>query len=125
VRVPRLYACLSGPGRSELTNAVCSPGGFLDVEVGERSVESAWQPPGPVAEQCEHGGHEGQSHHEGVHENADAEPEGRETMKTSYSIVACTIAAAASLLRGGNYHHDAATVPAASPTGVEPVEEAA
>jgi hypothetical protein len=39
-------------------------------------------------------------------------------MKTSYSIVACTIAAAASLLRGGNYHHDAATVPAASPTGV-------
>ncbi len=42
-----------------------------------------------------------------------------------FAIVACLIAAAASLLRGGKYHHDLATVPVASPTGVEPVEEAA
>jgi MFS family permease len=42
-----------------------------------------------------------------------------------FAIVACTIAAAASLLRGGKYHYDAATIPPAAPTGVEPVEEAA
>jgi MFS family permease len=42
-----------------------------------------------------------------------------------FAIVACAIAAAASLMRGGKYHHDAATVPAGSPTGIEPVEDAA
>jgi len=42
-----------------------------------------------------------------------------------FAIVACTIAAAASLLRGGKYHYDAATVPPPAPTGIEPVEEAA
>jgi hypothetical protein len=42
-----------------------------------------------------------------------------------FAIVACTIAAAASLLRGGKYHYDLATVPAGAPSGVEPVEDAA
>jgi MFS family permease len=42
-----------------------------------------------------------------------------------FAIVACLIAAAASLLRGGKYHYDVATVPVGAPTGVEPVEEAA
>jgi hypothetical protein len=42
-----------------------------------------------------------------------------------FAIVACLIAAVASLLRGGKYHHDDATLPAAAPTGLEPVEEAA
>jgi MFS family permease len=41
----------------------------------------------------------------------------------TFAIIACLIAAVASLLRGGKYHHDEeATVPAASPTGFEPVE---
>jgi len=35
------------------------------------------------------------------------------------------IAAVASFLRGGEYHHDVATLPAAAPTGVEPVEDPA
>jgi hypothetical protein len=35
------------------------------------------------------------------------------------------IAAIASLLRGGKYHHGDATMPAGAPTGLEPVEEAA
>ena len=39
-----------------------------------------------------------------------------------FAIVACLIAAVASLLRGGKYHHAEATVPAAAPTGLEPVE---
>jgi MFS family permease len=42
-----------------------------------------------------------------------------------FAIVACLIAAAASLLRGGKYHYDVATVPVGAPTGVEAVEEAA
>jgi MFS family permease len=42
-----------------------------------------------------------------------------------FAIVACLIAAAASLLRGGKYHYDVATVPVGAPTGLEPVEEAA
>ena len=42
-----------------------------------------------------------------------------------FAIVACLIAAAASLLRGGKYHYDLAAVPVGAPTGVEPVEEAA
>jgi hypothetical protein len=42
-----------------------------------------------------------------------------------FAIVACMIAAVASLLRGGKYHHELATLPAAAPTGVEPVEDAA
>jgi MFS family permease len=42
-----------------------------------------------------------------------------------FAIVACMIAAVASLLRGGKYHHDEATVPAGAPTGLEPVEDAA
>jgi MFS family permease len=41
-----------------------------------------------------------------------------------FAIVACSVAAVASLLRGGKYHHgDAAGL--GSPTGLEPVEEAA
>jgi hypothetical protein len=35
------------------------------------------------------------------------------------------IAAVASLLRGGKYHHAEATVPPGAPTGLEPVEEVA
>ena len=42
-----------------------------------------------------------------------------------FAIVACMIAAVASLMRGGKYHYEVATVPAAAPTGVEPVEDAA
>jgi hypothetical protein len=42
-----------------------------------------------------------------------------------FAIVACLIAAVASLLRGGKYHYEVATAPAAAPVGVEPVEEAA
>jgi hypothetical protein len=42
-----------------------------------------------------------------------------------FAIVACLVAAVASLLRGGKYHHEEATVPAGAPTGLEPVEEAA
>jgi MFS family permease len=43
----------------------------------------------------------------------------------AFAIVACLVAAVASLLRGGKYHHGQATVPAGEPTGFEPVEEAA
>jgi hypothetical protein len=42
-----------------------------------------------------------------------------------FAVVACLAAAVASLLRGGKYHHESATVPTAGPTGMEPVEEAA
>jgi hypothetical protein len=42
-----------------------------------------------------------------------------------FAIVACLVAAVASLLRGGKYLHGEGTVPAAAPTGLEPVEEAA
>jgi MFS family permease len=42
-----------------------------------------------------------------------------------FAIVACLVAAVASLLRGGKYQHVEATVPAGSPTGLEPVERAA
>jgi len=43
-----------------------------------------------------------------------------------FAIVACLVAAVASLLRGGKYHHEAAaTSPAGAPTGLEPVEDAA
>jgi hypothetical protein len=43
-----------------------------------------------------------------------------------FAIVCCLVAAVASLLRGGKYHHEeVATVPAAAPTGLEPVEEVA
>jgi MFS family permease len=43
----------------------------------------------------------------------------------AFAIGACLVAAVASLLRGGKYHHEEATVPAAAPTGLEPVEDAA
>jgi MFS family permease len=43
----------------------------------------------------------------------------------AFAIAACLVAALASLLRGGKYHHGEATVPAGSPTGIEPVEDAA
>jgi MFS family permease len=42
-----------------------------------------------------------------------------------FAIVACLVAAFASLLRGGKYHHVQATMPAAAPPGLEPVDEAA
>jgi hypothetical protein len=42
-----------------------------------------------------------------------------------FAAVACAVAAVASLLRGGKYHHVDATVPAGAPTGMEPVEDAA
>jgi len=42
-----------------------------------------------------------------------------------FAIAACLIAAFASLLRGGKYLHEDATVPAGAPTGLEPVEDAA
>ena len=42
-----------------------------------------------------------------------------------FAIAACLIAAFASLLRGGKYHYEEATIPAGAPTGLEPVEEAA
>jgi MFS family permease len=41
----------------------------------------------------------------------------------AFAIAACLVAAVASLLRGGTYHHgDDATLPPAAPTGAEPVE---
>jgi MFS family permease len=40
----------------------------------------------------------------------------------AFAIAACLVAAVASLLRGGKYHHVDATAPAAAPTGLEPVE---
>jgi MFS family permease len=43
----------------------------------------------------------------------------------AFAIGACLVAAIASLLRGGKYHHEVGTVPAAGALGVEPVEEAA
>lgn len=46
--------------------------GFRDVEVGERSVERARQPPGLAAEQGEHGGDKRHANHERVHEHADS-----------------------------------------------------
>jgi MFS family permease len=39
-----------------------------------------------------------------------------------FAIVACLVAAAASLLRGGKYHYAEATSPTGAPTGIEPVE---
>jgi MFS family permease len=39
-----------------------------------------------------------------------------------FAIVACLVAAFASLLRGGKYHYAEATSPTGAPTGVEPVE---
>jgi hypothetical protein len=39
-----------------------------------------------------------------------------------FAIVACLVAAAASLLRGGKYHYAEATSPTGAPTGLEPVE---
>jgi MFS family permease len=42
-----------------------------------------------------------------------------------FAIAACLVAAVASLLRGGKYHYEAATVPAGAPSGLEPVEDAA
>jgi len=42
-----------------------------------------------------------------------------------FAIAACLVAAVASFLRGGKYHHLDATSPAGSPTGLEPVEPAA
>jgi hypothetical protein len=50
--------------------------GSLDVEVAEGSVELAWQPPGLVAEQPEHGEDERHSHHEGVYEDTYTKTEG-------------------------------------------------
>jgi hypothetical protein len=43
----------------------------------------------------------------------------------AFAIVACLVAAFASLLRGGKYHHAQATVPVAAPMGIEPVDQAA
>jgi MFS family permease len=40
----------------------------------------------------------------------------------TFAIVACLVAAVASSLRGGKYHHLDATSPAGAPTGLEPVE---
>jgi MFS family permease len=42
-----------------------------------------------------------------------------------FAIAACLVAAVASLLRGGKYVYDAATVPPAAAGGYEPVEDAA
>ena len=42
-----------------------------------------------------------------------------------FAIVACLVAAFASLLRGGKYHHAQATMPTAAATGLEPIDEAA
>jgi hypothetical protein len=43
----------------------------------------------------------------------------------AFAIAACLVAAVASLLRGGKYHHVEATAHAADATGLEPVEDAA
>ena len=43
----------------------------------------------------------------------------------AFAIVSCLVAAVASLLRGGRYHHHEATVPTAVPAGLEPVEKVA
>jgi len=44
-----------------------------------------------------------------------------------FAIAACLVAAVASMLRGGKYHHvdEVATLPAGAPSGIEPVEEVA
>jgi len=42
----------------------------------------------------------------------------------AFAIAACLVAAVASLLRGGTYHHEDAASPAGPATGKEPVEEA-
>jgi MFS family permease len=42
-----------------------------------------------------------------------------------FAIACCIVAAVASLLRGGKYHYELATMPAGAPTGLEPVEEVA
>src|SRR6266446_6905647 len=42
-----------------------------------------------------------------------------------FAIVACLVAAVASLLRGGKYHYAEATLPTGAPTGLEAVEPAA
>jgi hypothetical protein len=42
-----------------------------------------------------------------------------------FAIVACLVAAVASLMRGGKYHYGEGTIPSGAPTGLEPVEEAA
>ena len=53
-------------------------------------------------------------------------PTPEEFERTGLRIAACLVAAVASLLRGGKYHHvEAATSPAGAPTGLEPVEEVA
>ena len=39
--------------------------GSLDVKVGKGSVDPAWQPPRPVAQQREHGGDEGTTDRDG------------------------------------------------------------
>jgi MFS family permease len=39
-----------------------------------------------------------------------------------FAIVACLVAAVASLLRGGKYHYVDATSPSGAPTGLEPIE---
>ncbi len=43
----------------------------------------------------------------------------------AFAIISCLVAAVASLLRGGKYHYREATVPAAVPVGLEPVEKVA
>ncbi len=43
----------------------------------------------------------------------------------AFAIVSCLVAAVASLLRGGKYHHREATVPTVVPAGLEPVEKVA
>ncbi len=40
----------------------------------------------------------------------------------AFAIAACAVAAVASLLRGGKYHHVEATAPSGAPSGMEPVE---
>ena len=47
----------------------------LDVHGRDRAVEPPRQPPGPAAQQHQHGGDERHPHQERVHEHADGEPE--------------------------------------------------
>ncbi len=48
----------------------------LDVQAGQQAVQPAGQPPGPVAEQLQHGRDERHPDDEGVHRDADGEGEG-------------------------------------------------
>lgn len=50
--------------------------GAFDIDVGQDAVEHAWEPPGSVAEQGEHGRDEGHADDESVDQHTDTKTEG-------------------------------------------------